>query len=137
MKIAARGLTIELSVVNALDQEDWCRVSVLASVPGFGADFVAYLQGGDLHQFREQIDLMYASVGQPSKAILSSAEPGITITLSMERLGGIAGTYKLEAEYGGGGAPTLTGAFEIDQSYLPALSNDIGRLLAELKAHET
>jgi hypothetical protein len=137
MKIAAHGLGLELSPVNALDGEDWCRVRVLAAVAGFEADFVAYLQGADLVRFRDSINAMYEVVGQPGEAVLGSAEPGVSIVLSMARLGGISGKYKFEGEFVEGGAPTLMGGFEMDQSYLPALLDGIDRLLAELKGHET
>jgi hypothetical protein len=123
--------------VSALDADDWCRVRVFATVPGFEANFVAYLQGVDLLRFRDSINAMYALVGQPGEAHLGSAEPGVSIALSMSRLGGIHGKYKLEGEFVESGAPTLTGGFEMDQSYLPDLSNGIEALLAELNSHET
>ena len=137
MKIAAHGLSLELSPVSALDAEDWCRVRVLATVPGFEANFVAYLQGADLRRFRHSINAMYAAIGQPGEALLGSAEPGVSLALSMSRLGGIQGKYILEGEFVESGAPTLTGGFEIDQSYLPDLSHGIEALIAELNGHET
>ncbi len=132
MKIVAHGLKLEVAPVNPLDQEDWCRVHVVAEVPGFQVDLVVYLQGADLRLFRDAINSMYEAVGKPSEAALSSYEPGVELTLSMQSLGGIVGTYKFEGEFLEGGAPRLTGGFALDQSYLPNLSQEIDVLLEHL-----
>jgi hypothetical protein len=132
MKIAAHGLRLVVSPVGTLDEEDWCRVRLVAEVPGFQADLIVHLQGADLRRFRDSINLMYEAIGKPSEAALSSHEPGIEVTLSMQSLGVILGTYKFEGEFLEGGAPGLTGGFAMDQSYLPALSREVDVLLAEL-----
>jgi hypothetical protein len=133
MRIEAHDLTLTLSPAQLLDREDWCRVGVLAVVPGFEVNFVAYLQGADLRRFRDSINAMHAAVGRPGEALLASFEPGIAIELSMQTLGGIRGKYKFQGEFVEGGAPVLTGAFQVDQSYLPALSDSIDQLLSKLE----
>ena len=137
MKIATHGLTLELTPVNSLDREDWCRVRVLAEVPGFQANFDAYMQGADLRRFRDGMKNMYQRPGEFGEAILTSFEPGISITPAMQNLGGIVGAYKLQGDFVEGGAPTLTGGFAMDQSYLPSLLDGVDQLLTELKGHET
>jgi hypothetical protein len=137
MKIDAHGLGLELLAVDLLDREDWCRVRVLAQVPGFHADFVAYLQGADLRRFRDDANAMYDAVGKPKEITLGSFEPGISLTLAMQTLGGIRGKYKFQGDFVEGGAPCLMGNFELDQSYLPSLSDGIDQLLAELAGNET
>jgi hypothetical protein len=133
MKIDARGLALSLSPSDRLNDEDWCRVRVAAKVPGFEASLLVFLQGADLDRFRNGVNAMYANVGKAAEARLTSIEPGISLTLSMGGLGGIAGTYKLEGEFLEGGAPKLTGGFQMDQSYLPAISDGIDKLLAALR----
>ncbi len=137
MKIESHGLKLEIAAASALDQEDWCRVHVVAKVPAFEANLVAYLQGADLRRFRDGLNSMYGAVGKLGKAVLSSHEPGVEITLSMQSLGGILGTYEFVGEFFEGGAPRLTGGFALDQSYLPKLSREIDVLISELEAHET
>ncbi len=117
MKIEAHGLSLELAPVNALDDKDWCRVRVIAEVPNFQATFVAYLQGADLKRFRKQVESLYSNVGNAGEATLTSVESGISLSLCSNVLGGIAGTYRLQGEFLEGGAPTLTGGFQMDQSY--------------------
>ncbi|MES2413170.1 MAG: hypothetical protein V4614_05170 [Pseudomonadota bacterium] len=132
MKINTHGLALELSLADPLDEEDWCRVRVVAEVPSFQASLVAFLQGADLARFRSEIETMYANLGKAADATLVSVEPGVSISLSIGTLGGIVGTYKLQEEFVEGGAPTLTGGFQMDQSYLPSLMDGIDKLLAEL-----
>src|SRR5688500_18943057 len=119
MRISASGLHLQLQARRRADDEDWCRVQVVAQVNGFQGEFEAWLQAADLERFANAVDRMYESVGQASIATLSSAEPYIEVTLTMRQLGGIHGRYKLESERRDGAPTVLSGAFEIDQSFLP------------------
>lgn len=132
MKISAHGLSLELQPCRQLDDEDWCRVQVLASVPGFEADFETWLQGSDLVRFAMELDGLYESAGKPGSASLFSAEPNIFMELTMQTLGGIKGQYKFRNDAGGEVPAILSGGFDLDQSYLPSLRNSVSNLLAEL-----
>lgn len=137
MRIAAQGLTLELSPVNALDSEDWCRVRVVAQAPPFQGEQVVYLMGANLVHFLNCARAMYNNVGTPAEAVLSCPEPGLELVLSMTSLGGIIGAYKIQGEFVEGGAPTLSGGFQMDQSYLPSMIRDLEDLLSQVGAHET
>jgi hypothetical protein len=132
MKLHAQGLQIELRPRRLVDDEDWVRVQVLVEVNGFSGDFEAWLQLGDLERFANEIGAMYESAGKSSSAVLVSAEPDIQINLAMQSLGGIVGTYALESERLDGTPTVLSGAFNIDQSFLPSLRQSIYSLIADL-----
>jgi len=133
MNLTAPALQLRLSPRRRADDEDWCRVQVVASAGGFTADFEAWLQTTDLERFARGLDAMHRRVGAPGTATLSSAEPDIYLELSMQRLGGIAGKYKLQAEAEAGGSSALSGSFEADQSFLPALCESVRTLIAQLR----
>lgn len=133
MKLSTHGLYIEISPARAADDEDWCRVHVAAEANGFTGRFEAWLQVGDLVQFQRELLAMHESVGRESTATLSSAEPGIRIELVMHALGGITGQYELESERRDGTATNLSGAFELDQSYLPSIQEGVGGLVEQLQ----
>ena len=133
MKITAPGLELDVSARSECTEEDWCWVHVAADVPGFAAHFDAQLQGEDLSRFAAEVGRLQESVGGPGTATLSSYERGLEITLTMQRLGGISGRYRFESERIGGDPAVLSGPFEMDQSFLPRLRDDVLNLLSELK----
>lgn len=134
MKLATPSLTIELQPRRSVDDEDWVRAQVLTKANGFRGDFEAWLQLGDLERFARELDAMHQQVGRPATATLTSAEPDIHVKLTMQSLGAISGTYALESERPTGTPTLLSGAFEIDQSYLPALRQSVEALMVELGA---
>jgi hypothetical protein len=134
MKLTTTGLTIELQPRRRVDDEDWVRVQVLVKANGFRGDFEAWLQLGDLEHFALELGAMHEQVGKPATATLASAEPDIHIKLTMQALGAISGTYALESERPTGTPTLLSGAFEIDQSYLPGLRQSVEALMVELAA---
>ena len=133
MKISAPGLELEVSARSPCTDEDWCWVHVTAEVPGFSARFDAQLQGGDLSRFATEVGRLHESVSEPGTARLSSYERGLEITINLQRLGGISGRYRFESERIGGDPAVLSGPFEIDQSFLTGLREDVLNLLSELK----
>ena len=136
MKLHTHGLLLELTPRRCLNDEDWCRVQVVAQAPGLSADFEAWLQGEDLARFGAEVAAMHEAVGKPATAVLCSAEPDIHLTLAMERLGGIAGSYELRPEGSVESSGRLAGKFTADQSHLPGLISEVERLLAELAGSE-
>lgn len=132
MKLATTGLTIELQPRRAVDGEGWVRVQVVLAVNGFRGDFEGWLQLVDLEHFARELDAMYRSVGRQATATLASAEPDIEVKLVMQPLGNIKGTYAFESERLSGTPTVLSGAFEIDQSYLPSMRNSVESLIVDL-----
>jgi len=130
MNLIAGSFRIELLPRRLVDEEDWVRVQLVASALGFVGDFEAWLQLEDLRRFERELEAMYSNLS--GTAELSSAEPDLRLTLTAGSLGQILGTYKFESEQREGGATALTGAFELDQSYLPPLAASVGNLVAEL-----
>jgi hypothetical protein len=133
MKLTTHGLSLELVALRAVDAEDWVRVQVVAAAPGFTGDFEAWLQLSDLQRFKTEVQSMYESVGSPANASLVCAEPDVKIKLEMLPLGSIIGSYRLESERPDGKPTALTGAFQLDQSYLPSLVESIDALASKLR----
>ena len=133
MKLITNGLYIELLPRRTVDDEDWVRVQAIIKANGFTGDIEAWLQLDDLKRFESQINLMYQSPGVEAKATLECFEPGIHIDLEMKVLGGITGSYKFVSENLVPRFTTLSGPIELDQSYLPALAEEIRELVSELQ----
>jgi len=66
---------------------------------------------------------MVKQIGQPCSASLVTTDPGIELHLNMNRVGQIEGRYELRNFRSNG--PSLSGVFEMDQSYLPGLIEDV------------
>lgn len=126
MKLHTASFSLELKGRRGVDDEDWVRVWAEASIGVFAGGVETYLQLEDLRRFKHQVDLVHANVGTPSEAVLSCIEPGIYVKLKSDRLGSIAGTCRLEDEMSGA---ELSGAFAIDQSYLPEIAASIAELI--------
>lgn len=133
MYLSANGLHIQVDAHGPVDEEDWGRVNVAVSEAGFSANFVAWLQSGDVEHFANNMAVMYAAPGTLGKAILRCHEPGICIELESNKQGHISGRYEFKNETGGGFHPTLSGILDMDQSYLPEWEKECRRLLAELR----
>jgi hypothetical protein len=133
MNLNAGTFRIELLPRRRVDDEDWVRVQLIASAPGFAADFEAWLQLEDLRRFKRQVEAIYSTLA--GVAELSSAEPDICLKLAAASMGQVLGTYRFESEYREGGATILSGAVELDQSYLPALAASVENLISDL-SHE-
>jgi hypothetical protein len=133
MKLRAEGLDLDLQCVRAADDEGWCRILALVTVPGFTGKYEAWLQTVDLKRFCEEVTVLHKKVGQVSQARLCSAEPDIDIKLVMDLRGHIQGEYAFESERRDGIPTVLTGRFDMDQSYLPGLLKTTKNLLAELQ----
>lgn len=132
MKLATHGLSLELQAQQRANGEDWVTVRTVVVVPGFNGDFEANLQLDDLLRFKAQLRSLYENACLPSKAILSSADPGVRVELNMQALGVIRGKYEFESTVVE--EPTvLSGGFSLDQSYLPNLIESIESLVSELR----
>jgi hypothetical protein len=105
------------------------------AVAGFSGQFEAWLELADLRRFAEQLSQLHTYVGRGGTARLCSAEPDIDIDLQMNSRGHITGKYAFESERRDGVPTSLTGQFEMDQSYLPDLEKGVRTLIA-LLAHD-
>ena len=134
MKLDTHGLSLELLARRTVDDEDWVRVQVVATAPGFTADFEAWLELNAIKRFKAEIRSMYEAVGKLGTATLRCAQTDINVELEMQPLGGILGTYKLESKRLDGGPTFLSGAFTLEQSYLPGLVESLESFIAELQS---
>jgi hypothetical protein len=70
MNLTTPALQLQLSPRRCADEEDWCRVQVVASAGAFAADFEAWIQSADLERFAEELEAIYRAVGSPGTATL-------------------------------------------------------------------
>ena len=99
---------------------------------GFSADFVAYLQGGDVEYFANGLAEMYQEVGFQKEAELQCHEPGIFLKLKSDKHGHVLGEYEFVNETSGGFQPKLSGIIDMDQSYLPEWEKSCRQFLSEI-----
>jgi hypothetical protein len=132
MELRTHGLELHLHPVGQADSEGWSRVQVEVRVSGFLGRYTAQLQLEDLERFEDELQRMEDGLGQENRAALYSAEPDLSIELDMNRLGQIKGRYVFESERRDGVPTALTGAFEMDQSFLPSLRQQCAALASQL-----
>lgn len=132
--IEATGLQMKLAPYSKADAEDWAKVTLSIKCNGFRGEFVAWLQTQDVRRFGAELMTMYQSVGKPAIARLCSAEPDIDVELNMDARGHIVGNYRFESERINGTRTVLSGEFEMDQSFLPDLANQVEDLASSLNA---
>lgn len=115
------ALTVDLSPPNA---DGWMGAHVNAEAPGFTCDYRFLLWRPDLEQFESTLKQMLESVGQAHSCVLSSTEPGLELQLDMDRLGHVAGSYRLQ-HFNAPGQPALSGDFEMDQTFIRPLLDQV------------
>jgi hypothetical protein len=132
MELKATGLQMKLIPHSKADTEDWAKVTLSIECNGFRGEFVAWLQTEDVQRFRAELVTMYQSVGSPTTARLCSAEPDIDVELKMDARGHVEGNYRFESERINGSPTVLSGAFEMDQSFIPDLTMQLEELVSAL-----
>ena len=70
MAMRTNGLQLSVKSLRSVDDEDWVRVGVVASVPGFSAETEGWLQAGDITRFADECRALYDTVGKNGRAIL-------------------------------------------------------------------
>lgn len=130
MKLTAHTVQIELLPRSVVDREGGVRVQLVAKAVGFMADFTASLRLADLQRFEHELHALYSSLS--GTATLAGAEPAIRVRLEAAPLGHIQGTYSFESEQRDGGRTVLSGALELDQSYLPGVAGSVNALIEAL-----
>jgi hypothetical protein len=106
----------------------WCSATVDAA--GFRGELDFQMLRSDLDSFRAQLSDSLVQANWPSDVRLASTEPGVDLSFRIDRTGQVVGAYR----FGGLGAhrPVLSGAFEMDQTYLGPLLGQVERDLADL-----
>ena|SRR5437879_4277887 len=127
MELHAHGLHLRLELSEPCE-EGWFTCRVEAEVPGFSGLIYCWLFSADLAAFRSELQSMLCNVGRPCSASLPETEPGLSLQLNMLDRGHIEGRYRLQ-NFDAPGSPTLSGSFEMDQTYLEPLLAAIERAL--------
>jgi len=133
MKLNCERFSIFAEPLSGGDEEGWLRLRTRITVPGFEGKFIPELQVEDMERFKDDLLNMIEKIGTPCKAVLSSAEPGLHLSLKSDALGNIKGAYGFESDSHEGVPTRLAGAFSADQSYLMPLIHSIDSNLEWLK----
>ncbi len=123
MELRTHGLALILDLSRPND-EGWMRCDVKVQVPGFFGEFQCWVWRVDWDCFRDELAQMVKQVGHPCSARFATTDPGIELHLNMNRKGQIEGRYVLQ-NFNSSGQPSLSGVFEMDQSYLPHFLDEI------------
>ena len=107
--------------------EDWCRLRVHVSVPGFRGEFDWLATLNDLHALAAIFDDLYARTGKEFEVTYEPTEPSVAFVFRMLAHGRIEGQYAFNAVLEIG--PRLEGSFQFDQSYIPAVARELADLL--------
>lgn len=133
MKLKCCRFDLSIEPVTKLGPEGWLHFHVKIMVPGFNGEFDAEMQIEDLKRFKKSLNEMDQKIGSDCEALLGSVEPGIYISLKSDKLGRVFGKYQFESERCDGEPTCLSGAFEIDQTFVKPLavsvSGDIKRIM--------
>jgi hypothetical protein len=128
MELRTNGLLAVFSFTSP-DCEGWMWCKAVVDVPGFHGEYEFQLERVNLEMFRSQLAHALDPSNWPCQACFISTDPGIDLSLQVERSGQITGHYRFH-NYNAGGA-TLTGSFGMDQTFLKPLLAEVDRSLAE------
>src|SRR4051812_36186429 len=98
---------------------------LVVDVPGFHGELDVQVWRADLTEFRDQLARSDEPTRWPCEVVFSSTEPGIELRFKVARTGRVGGAYR----FGGGfGAATLSGTFEMDQTFIRPLLEQVQRV---------
>ena len=134
MELRGRGLDLSIRPVDVVDPRESEQVDISIRVAGFRGHYQVSSVVSELLSFDGELGALMRNLIPGRKAVLDFME-SVRVELIMGELGHIEGRYEFTTDSCGVGGmvPTmLTGAFTLDQSYLPALRREVVELLADL-----
>lgn len=111
---------------------DWVASTVSVDIPGYKANFEADLRTGEFVSFLKELEAMNSEL--KGTAAFEPLEKIVEIKGEMNSLGGIV--WEIETSYPSGGDTVLQFTLGADQSYLPALIQELKELLEEFPVLE-
>lgn len=124
-------LLIEVSVLTHSDDDYWVAAHIRAEMPGFQAAFSNELTLGELQGFHQDLKRLHAEL--KGTARLRAIEGFLDVTAEMDTQGHIHWTVEL-ADVNSGSYARLAFEMNADQSYLPALLEQIEAALQDMPA---
>jgi len=109
----------------------WAEVSILAETPQFRAAFDESIMLWELTTFREDLKRLHTDLS--GEIVWRSVETFVNLKATMDRLGHIHWEIDLIRYHP---TATLYLEFESDQSYLPALIEQLDSIFMELRSAE-
>ena len=133
IELNTHGASFIIATHSRTDAEGWCKVHVQVKTNGFQGETIAWLMMEGLKIFEKDLHAMMQNIGKDLRTRLCSPEPDLDIQLVMNHLGQIQGTFALESERRDGIPTVLSGAFSMDQSFLPELKKQTKNLIKALE----
>ena len=133
MKLNCQRFELTIDPLTKEGPEGWLHVFVKIQVPGFQGKFEAEIQLEDLERFKVDLKNMDDRLGAECNASLESAEPGIYLKLKSNKLGQVYCGYEFESERYDGKPTCLSGAFEIDQTFIKPLMLTVSEDIKKIK----
>ena len=131
MELHAHGLDLRVTPNFKGHQGDFARIAVEADAPGFSGRFDAWVERNDFMRFATGLESLDVNLRAGDTAVLDTIEGDFSLVLTMQSGGHIGGVYRFQGGWFDQTQPTvLSGAFTMDQSYLPELRKQVAALLA-------
>jgi len=128
-------ITVEVFAEPEIDAEQsrntWAEVSIIAETPEFRAAFEASIMPWELTTFREDLKRLHTDLS--GEIVWNTVEHFLDLKATMDRLGHIHWEVELIRHHP---TTTLYLEFESDQSYLPALIEQLDFIFIELRGAE-
>ena len=115
MEINGHGLECKLQFSRP-DSEGWMMTTVNIVVPNFEGRFSCTVEIKEFRGFLAKLTELKNSIGKEFETSWGNMEGNIEFRFSLQKLGGLIGTYKFSSDINTG--PTLSGEFEADQTFI-------------------
>lgn len=122
-------LRLRIRVIERLLEEagvpyrDWLKCDVRVSVPSFSGSVEWSVMPSELRALADDLARLYGQFPRRGAVTFEPTEPNVTLSFEITTTGAVAGRYTLRDELIEG--DVLQGQFQIEQSILPGLVNDI------------
>jgi hypothetical protein len=131
MKISGHGLECEMHFSQP-DNEGWMRANVQIKALAFEGSFACTVQKDEWKMFVEALRHLEASIGKDAEASWGNMEENIEFQFRLHKRGTLEGQYRFSPENFSFG-PTLSGAFEADQTFLQGWVRSAQKVLENVR----
>jgi len=134
-EIQCQGIDCKIQF-SSPDVEEWMTTEITVKVPNFEGSFTCTVQVSELDYLLELFSKLELSIGQCSSAQWSNMEENIEFKMELAKLGGLYCSYKFcpsNSEF----APTLSGHFEADQTYITHWQKQLTEIINKMKKQLT
>lgn len=126
---------VEMNRTTGADESNpydfWIHYRVEIEVPNFSGFIHWSVMPSELRDLATELEILSQSIGTEKTGEFLPLDPGLNLRWHMNLRGQIDGQYRFTDTSQGPEAPTLSGSFALDQSYLKPLAMAIRRMVAD------